>query len=60
VRGGAGLAASPWKPKSDVWKEGYSSMITQAAFGSLANLVGEFADDFKNALRRKHASELGR
>jgi hypothetical protein len=57
---GAGLAASTWKPNSDLWKEGYSSMITQAAFGSFANLVGEFAEDLKSALRRKHASQIDR
>jgi hypothetical protein len=47
----AGLAASTWKPATDdLWREGYNSLITQAAFGSFANLVGEFAEDIKARL----------
>jgi len=54
---GAGLVASTWKPaKDDVWKEGYSSLATQAAFGSLANLLGEFAEDIARLLGRRPPS----
>jgi hypothetical protein len=49
----AGLVASAWKPARDnLWKEGWSSLVTQAAFGSLANVVGEFADDIRRLLGR--------
>jgi len=58
---GAGLVASTWKPaKDDLWKEGYSSLITQAAFGSLANLVGEFAEEIKTAVLHRHGAHSSR
>jgi hypothetical protein len=47
----AGLVASTWKPAKDpIWREGYHSLITQAAFGSFANLVGEFSEDIRERL----------
>ena len=51
---GAGMAASLWKPEqSKVWVEGYQSMITQAAFGSFSNTLGEFAPEIGRLLGRK-------
>ena len=51
---GAGLISSTWKPESSTaWGEAVSSMITQVAFGSFANVVGEFAPELLSLLKRK-------
>ena len=51
---GAGMIASTWQPgASRPWVEGYQSMATQAAFGSLSNIVGEFAPEITRLLKRK-------
>lgn len=51
---GAGLVASTWKPAAnDIWQEGLESIITQVAFGSMANLVGEFALEIGKLIRRE-------
>ena len=43
---GAGMVSSIWHPDApSAWRVGYQSMITQAAFGSFANLVAEFAPE---------------
>lgn len=51
---GAGMVASTWRPEhSKVWVEGYQSAITQAAFGSFSNVLGEFAPDIGRLIGRK-------
>jgi hypothetical protein len=55
---GAGMIASTWKPSgAGLWREGYQSMVTQAAFGSFANVLGEFAPEIVGMLRRKKKKE---
>jgi len=50
----AGVIAGTWKPSNrDLLAEGYRGTITQVAFGSAANLLGEFALDIKRMLRRQ-------
>lgn len=49
----AGTVSSTWKPKSEAWAEGYQSAITQAAFGSLSNWLGEFAPEITRVVRRR-------
>jgi hypothetical protein len=40
------MIESTWKPGTDdTWRSGYQSVVTQAVFGSFANVVGEFAPD---------------
>jgi hypothetical protein len=51
---GAGLIASTWKPAADdLWEEGYSSVLTQIFFGSVANLIGEFGVEIGKLLGKK-------
>ena len=51
---GAGMIESTWKPGSDdAWRSGYQSLVTQAVFGSFANVVGEFAPEIGKVLKRK-------
>lgn len=51
---GAGMIASTWKPEPrDPWRNGYQSMLTQAVFGCLSNVIGEFAPDILKKLGRK-------
>ena len=55
---GAGMIASTWQPgASRPWVEGYQSMATQAAFGSFANIVGEFAPEIGRLLKRKKKTQ---
>jgi hypothetical protein len=49
----AGMVSSTWKPKHEVWAEGYRSVITQAGFGLLTNWVGEFAPEIIRVVRRQ-------
>lgn len=50
----AAAVAGTWKPSNrDLVAEGYRGVITQVGFGSAANLLGEFAPDFRRILRRK-------
>jgi hypothetical protein len=50
---GAGMTASTWSPeRQDLWRSGYQSVLTQVAFGSAANVVGEFAPEIARLLRR--------
>lgn len=50
---GAGMIASSWKPgPRATWRAGYQSVLTQAAFGCLSNLVAEFAPDIKAKLKK--------
>jgi hypothetical protein len=50
----AGMIASTWKPgNEDLWRNGYESVLTQVAFGSFANVVGEFAPELGKILKRK-------
>ncbi len=49
---GAGMISSIWQPNSPAaWRAGYQSMITQAAFGSFANLFAEFAPEITSVIR---------
>jgi len=49
---GAGMISSIWQPEAPAaWRVGYQSMITQAAFGSFANLAAEFAPEITRVLR---------
>ena len=51
---GAGMIAATWKPgTTDPWRSGYQSVVTQVAFGSCANILGEFAPEIKRKLMRK-------
>jgi hypothetical protein len=50
---GAGTLSSTWEPRSHLWKEGYESVLTQAAFGMLSNWVGEFAPEIRSQLEQK-------
>ena len=51
---GAGMIASTWKPEpKDPWRNGYQSVLTQAVFGCLSNVIGEFAPDILKKLGRK-------
>lgn len=54
----AGLVAGTWKPRNrELIAEGYRGVITQAAFGSAANWIGEFAPDVLKKIRRKKSSD---
>lgn len=49
----AGTVASTWKPaENDAWTDAWRSAVTQAAFGSMANVVGEFATEIKRLFKR--------
>ena len=50
---GAGMLSSTWEPRSNLWKEGYESALTQAAFGMLSNWVGEFAPEIRGQLEQR-------
>jgi len=50
---GAGMLSSTWKPKEQVWKEGYQGVLTQATFGMLSNWIGEFAPEITRKLKRR-------
>jgi hypothetical protein len=51
---GAGMIESTWDPGShDLWRSGYQSVLTQVAFGSFANVIGEFAPEIGKILKRK-------
>jgi len=55
---GAGMISSIWQPQSPAtWRVGYQSMITQAAFGSFANLVAEFAPEITRVIGIRKASK---
>jgi hypothetical protein len=47
----AGAISSTWKPKHEVWTEGYRSVITQAGFGMVTNVLSEFAPEIIRLLR---------
>jgi len=50
----AGTIASTWKPAADdAWTDAWQSAVTQAAFGSIANVVAEFAPEILKLLGRK-------
>jgi hypothetical protein len=50
----AGVVAGTWKPSDrNLVAEGYRGVITQAAFGLVANWIGEFAPDILAAIRGK-------
>lgn len=50
---GAGMIASTWKPgPTDPWRNGYQAMLTQAVFGCMTNIIGEFAPDIKKLVKK--------
>jgi hypothetical protein len=50
----AGLISSTWKPgEPSAWMEAYSSVVTQVAFGSFANVIGEFAPEIRGLIKRQ-------
>ena len=54
---GAGVISSIWQPQTPAaWRVGYQSMITQAAFGSFANLAAEFAPEITRVIRPRKKS----
>ncbi len=54
---GAGMISSIWQPQAPAaWRVGYQSMITQAAFGSFANLAAEFAPEITRVIRPRKKS----
>jgi hypothetical protein len=56
---GAGMIASTWSPeRNDLWRRGYQSVLTQVAFGSGANIVGEFAPEITRLLKREKRPQL--
>lgn len=48
----AGMVSSIWEPGSNLWEEGYESVLTQAALGMLSNWVGKFPPEIKSQLER--------
>ncbi len=52
----AGMISNTWKPRRDVWGDGYRSVMTQAAFGVLSNWIGEFAPEIVRVLRRNNST----
>ena len=52
---GAGTLSSVWKPKGQLWTEGYHSVLTQAGYGMLSNWIGEFAPEISRKLRKRKA-----
>jgi hypothetical protein len=49
----SGMISSTWKPGTEVWRQGSSGILTQAAFGVVSHWAGEFAPDITRALREK-------
>lgn len=49
----AGMISGTWKPRHEVWPEGYRGAMTQAGFGILANWIGEFAPEIVHIVRHK-------
>ena len=48
---GAGAISSTWQPNQGAWHKAYRSAISQAGFGVLSNLLGEFAPEIKRIIR---------
>ena len=46
----SGVISSTWKPQSDLWGQGYHSMLTQAGFGIVSIWIAEFAPETVHAL----------
>jgi hypothetical protein len=49
---GAGAIASTWKPGEGAWAGSYRSAITQAGFGTLTNMISEFAPEILRVIRK--------
>jgi hypothetical protein len=51
----AGVTAGTWKPTDhELAAEGYRGVITQAVYGTAANLLGEFTPDLIKKLKSRH------
>jgi hypothetical protein len=49
---GSGMLSSLWKPKGQLWSQGFKAVSTQAGLGMLFNWIGEFAPDLTRKLTR--------
>jgi hypothetical protein len=49
---GAGMLSSAWKPKGELWSDGFKAVSTQAGLGMLFNWLGEFAPDITRKLTK--------
>jgi len=54
---GAGMLSSVWTPGDKLWFNGYSGVLTQAAFGMMSNWVGEFAPEIRRKLRHEKPAD---
>jgi hypothetical protein len=52
----AGAISSTWKPGQQPWTEGYRSVITQAGFGMVTNVLSEFAPEIVGIFRKPKPS----
>jgi hypothetical protein len=50
---GAGMLSSVWKPKGNLWSDGFKAVSTQAGLGMLFNWLGEFAPDLTRKLSKR-------
>jgi hypothetical protein len=48
----AGAISSTWKPNQQAWTDGYRSVITQAGFGIVTNVISEFAPEIFGIFRK--------
>jgi len=53
---GAGAISSFWKPNTTVWTESYRSAITQVGFGTLTNVISEFAPEIFGIFRKQKST----
>jgi hypothetical protein len=55
---GTGVLSGTWRPdEKSSWSRASRSIVIQAGFGSLSNLVGEFAPEIKRILKRDKSKE---
>jgi hypothetical protein len=54
---GAGVVAGTWTPNHDLLTTGAHGMLTQAGFGMLANVVGEFWPEIERVWKHKKAGQ---
>jgi hypothetical protein len=55
---GAGMLSSLWKPKTQLWTDGYDSVLTQAGFGRLCNWIEEFAPEIGDKIRKRKSEKM--
>jgi hypothetical protein len=55
---GSGMVASTWQPDDrSAWTNGTNNVLIQAGWGSLSNLIGEFAPEIQRLFKRKSSSK---